>query len=280
MSAEGTRRHFIIPDTQTRPGVPLDHLRWVGQAIVDYKPDVVVHLGDHWDFPSLNGHDEPGSAPLENKRYADDLAVGNECFKTISAPMDAEIQRRKNGHRKHWSPRKVFCFGNHEGRADRVAANNPKLIGTIGSEDCDVGDWERHPFLRVVEADGILYSHYFQSSHSSRPIGGSAVNKLTKIGSSFVHGHQQGLDMGTKMMGNGKTLWGIQAGSCYVHEEAYRGAQGQRHWRGVIVLNEVANGEHCPMPLSLDYLCRRYEGMSLHRYMVLKYAYQGWDHLK
>lgn len=276
---DAPKRHFIIPDTQTRPGVPLDHLDWIAQAILHYKPDVVVHLGDHWDFPSLNGHEEPGSAPLEGKRYADDLAVGNEAFARLCLPMEGDIERRIVKHRKRWEPRCVFITGNHEIRADRVAENNPKLIGTIGSEQCDVRGWERHPFLKVVEIDGILYSHYFQSSHSSRPIGGSIVNKLTKIGASFVHGHQQGLDMGTKIMGNGKTWWGIQAGSCYCHEESYRGAQGQRHWRGVLVLNEVANGEFCPMPLTLNYLCRKYTGMTLQQFHRVKYPNGNWDHL-
>jgi hypothetical protein len=192
--------------------------------------------------------------------------------------MDAEIERRRTRHRARWNPRKVFITGNHEIRADRAANNNPKWLGTIGSDQCDTRDWERHDFLKVVELDGILYSHYFQASHSNRPIGGSIVNKLTKIGASFVHGHQQGLDMGTKIMGNGKTWWGIQAGSCYVHEEPYRGAQGQRHWRGIVILNEVQNGEHCPMPLSLDYLCRKYTGMSLQQYHRAKYG-GDWAHL-
>ena len=276
--AEGPKRHLIIPDTQVRPGVPLDHLDWIAEAIVHYKPDVIVHLGDHWDFPSLNGHEEPGSAPLEGARYADDVAVGNAAFATLCKPLDAEIERRRLKHRPRWNPRKVFITGNHEVRADRAANNNPKWVGTIGSDQCDVRDWERHPFLKVVEIDGILYSHYFQASHSARPIGGSIVNKLTKIGASFVHGHQQGLDMGTKIMGNGKTWWGIQAGSCYVHEEPYRGAQGQRHWRGIVILNEVQSGEHCPMPLSLDYLCRKYTGVSLQNYHRAKYG-GDWAHL-
>ena len=279
-AVDGTpRRHFIIPDTQTRPGVPLDHLDWIGQSILHYRPDVIVHLGDHWDFPSLNGHEEPGSAPLENKRYADDLAVGNEAFVRLCAPMEADINRRETKHRKKWRPRKVFITGNHEVRADRVAENNPKFLGTIGSDKCDIRDWERHPFLEVVNIDDILYSHYFQSSHSARPIGGNVPNRLTKIGASFVQGHQQGLDMGTKLMGNGKTWWGIVAGSCYTHIENYRGAQGQRHWRGVMILNEVENGEFCPMPLTLDYLCRKYTGMRLAHYHRAKYPNGNWDHL-
>lgn len=277
---EGPKRHLIIPDTQIRPGVPQDHIEWIAQSIVHYAPDVVIHLGDHWDFPSLNGHEEPGSAPLENKRFSDDLEIGNHAFRTLCEPMEAEIKRRAGGHRKRWNPRKVFITGNHEVRADRVASNNPKWLGTIGSDLCDTRDWERHPFLKVVNIDGILYSHYFQSSHSSRPIGGTIPNKLNKIGASFVHGHVQGLDMGTKMMGNGKTWWGIQAGSCYPHIEDYRGAQGQRHWRGVLVLNEVEDGEFCPMPLSLNYLCRKYTGMPLANYMRAKYPNGNWDHLE
>ena len=273
------RRLFFIPDTQVRPGVPLDHLDWIAQAIVEYKPDVVVHLGDHWDHHSLNGHEEPGSAPLGGARYADDVAIGNEAFARICAQMEAEIKRLKDGKRKRWDPRKVFIMGNHEIRADRASNNNPKWLGTIGSDRCDTRDFERHEFLKIVDIDGFLVSHYFQSSHSSRPIGGTIVNKLSRIGASFVHGHVQGLDMGTKIMGSGRTWWGFSAGSAYMHREDYRGTQGQRHWRGVLVLNEAENGECNPMPLSLDYLCRKYTGDTLHRYMTLKYPYQGWEHL-
>jgi hypothetical protein len=277
---EGPRRHFIIPDLQVRPGVPLDHIDWIAEAIVHYKPDVIICLGDLWDFPSLSSHEEPGSAPLENKRYADDLAVGNAAFARLCSPIEAEMARIKKNKDRGWNPRKVFITGNHETRADRVADNNPKLIGTIGSDQCDIRDWERHQFLEVVEIDGFLYSHYFQSSHSSRPVGGTIVNKLTKIGASFVHGHVQGLDMGTKIMGSGKTWWGFSAGSAYVHIEPYRGAQGQRHWRGVLVLNEVDGGECCPMPLTLNYLCRRNTGMTLAQYHRAKYANGNWDHLE
>lgn len=277
--AEGPKRLFVIPDTQTRPGVPLDHLDWIADAIVHYKPDVVIHLGDHWDFPSLSGHEQPGAAPLEGKRYADDLAVGNEAFARLCRPMEDEIERLRRNKERLWKPRKIFITGNHETRADRVAENNPKFIGTIGSDQCDVRDWERYPFLQVVNVEGFNVSHYFQSSHSPRPIGGTIINKLSRIGGSFIHGHVQGLDMGTRIMGNGLTWWGFGAGSAYTHIEPYRGAQGQRHWRGVLVLNEVDAGECCPMPLTLNYLCRRNTGMNLREYHRAKYPNGSWDHL-
>lgn len=280
MRGEGPKRHFIIPDTQTRPGVPLDHLDWIAQAIVDYKPDVVVHLGDHFDFPSLNGHEQPGSAPMEGRRFADDLFVGNEAFAQLSRPMDAEIARVAANHKKRWSPEKHFVTGNHEARADRVANNDPRLLGTVGSDLCDLRDWKRHGFLERLWLDGICYSHYFQSSHSSRPLGGEVSNRLNRIGASFVQGHEQGFRYGNRITASGMTWHGLVAGSAYLHIEDYRGAQGQRHWRGVVVLNEVEDGEYDIMPLSLKYLCKKYTGDSLHRYMTLKYAFQNWDHLK
>ena len=47
-------RHLIIPDCQVRPGDDLSFLNWIGQYIIDKKPDVIVHLGDFADMPSLS----------------------------------------------------------------------------------------------------------------------------------------------------------------------------------------------------------------------------------
>src|SRR6185312_3158978 len=106
------KRHLIIPDTQVRPGVPTDHIDWVAKAIVEYRPDVVIHLGDHYDLPSLNGHEQPGSIPLEGKRYIDDIASGKESFWRLDAPMASEIKRREEKHRVRWAPRRIYMKGN------------------------------------------------------------------------------------------------------------------------------------------------------------------------
>lgn len=269
----------MIPDTQVRPGVPLDHLDWVAQAIVDYRPDVVVHLGDHWDFPSLNGHEKPGSAPLEGARYKDDLDAGNVAFVRLCKPMETEQKRLRRNRRKHWEPEKHFLCGNHEGRADRIATNDPKWLGHVGSNNCQVRDWQWHGFLNRVWIDGIVYSHYFQSSHSSFAIGGSIDNRINKIGASFIQGHEQGKREGNRIMAAGHTCYGLVAGSCYLHIEPYRGAQGQKHWRGVCVLNEVRDGEYDIMNLSLGYLCRKYTGDDLKPYMEKNYPGLSWEHL-
>ena len=85
-----TRRIAYIPDCQVKPNVPLDHIDWIGQALVDYRPDVVIVGGDFWDFPSLNTHAKPGSVELEGTRFKADLKTGISAFARLVSPMEQE----------------------------------------------------------------------------------------------------------------------------------------------------------------------------------------------
>lgn len=128
------RRHLIIPDPQIRPGVPLEHIGWAAEAIVDYKPDVVVVLGDWWDMPSCSKHNLPGSKQTEGVRVLEDIEVGNEAFRTLVAPMEKEQARIRKNKDKGWNPRKVFTFGNHEFRVDRSVSETPKMEGMLSRD--------------------------------------------------------------------------------------------------------------------------------------------------
>ena len=253
------RRHLIIPDTQIRPGVPLEHIGWAAQAIVDYKPDVLVVIGDWWDMPSCSTHNKPGSIETEGARVLEDIAVGNEAFKTLIAPMEAEQARLRRGKRKAWDVRKIFCFGNHEHRVDRAVNETPKLEGVLSRDMMFTPGFERHEFLEIADVDGIWYSHYFSNTLSGRPVGGTIPNRLNKIGHSFVQGHQQGFLYGCQQYPGKLVRHGLVAGSFYLHDEEYRDAQSNGEWRGIVVLNEVrGDGAYDIMPLSMDYMRRKY----------------------
>lgn len=252
------RRHFLIPDTQVRPGVDTAHIDWLAQALVEYKPDVIVHLGDHWDMKSLNSYDAAGSFPMEGSRYEDDIATGNDAFARMVAPMEKEIARLRRNRRKRWEPERHFLFGNHEHRIHRALMREPKFMGMIGEHHCVTPGFQRHPFLEVVRVDGIAYSHYFSNINSGKPIGGSIDNRLNRIGESFVQGHEQGFLYGCRQFPGGYTRHGLVCGSYYLHDEDYKGRQGNGHWRGVVVLNEVHNGSYDVMPLSLEYMRKKY----------------------
>lgn len=274
-----TKRHVFIPDLQVRPGVALDHIAWVAQSLVEYRPDAIIIAGDVFDMPSLNSHEDPGSAFSEGQRYQADIESGNEALANLVAPMRAEQARIARNKQKAWTPREVFLDGNHEARVTTFVASNPKFRNIVCLEDMEVQGFERHSFGEIVEVQGILYSHYFSNPHSGRAIGGTPQNRLNKIGQSFMQGHLQGFEYGCILRPTGKTIHGVVAGSCYLHRESYRGVH-QRHWRGIIIANEVEDGEFCVMPLTLDHLCRKYEGAPLHKFMKGKHPDHSWEHLR
>lgn len=255
-------RHLLIPDCQVKPGVDTTHLDWAGQAIVEYRPDVVVVIGDFWDMASLNSHEIPGSSELEGGRIKADIDAGNEAFARLVAPMNAEIERRKGGHRKRWAPRRVFLFGNHEHRVTRITTQDPKWDGMLTLDALKTPGFERHPFLKIVEIDGIKYCHYFANPFSGRPIAGTITNRLNHIGASFVQGHQQGSQYGSKQYPD-HVKHGLVAGRFYSHHESYRPEDVQKcEWNGIVVLNRVSRGDYDLMPLRFDYLRDKYSSPS------------------
>ena len=263
MKTVGSKTHLIIPDTQTKPGVPLDHLTWIGQYIVDRQPDTIIHLGDHADMPSLSSYDI-GKRVFEGRRYKEDIIAANHAFDVLNAPLTAYNTNKRADKHAQYLPQRHILIGNHEDRISRATNDDPKLDGTIGLHDLnyETSGWTVHPFLQPVEIDGVWYAHYWTNG-MGRPIGGVASTRLKTIGHSFVQGHQQTLDYAVRFLASGQQQFGLVAGACYLHHETYLGPQGNAHWRGIVVLHQVEAGAADPMFVSLDYLCRRYEGVPL-----------------
>jgi len=252
------RRHLVIPDAQIRAGTDLTHIDWAARAIVEYKPDVIVVMGDWWDLPSLSMHDAPGSKEAEGRRVKPDIDAGNEGFQRLIAPMKAEIARLIRNKEKQWHPECHFLFGNHEDRLSRAIFRDPKWEGLLSLDALETPGFIRHPFLRIANIDGIKYSHYFPNPFSGRPIGGTIVNRLGHIGSSFVQGHQQGFLYASKQYPD-HIKHGIVCGRFYMHHEHYRSEDVQKsEWNGVLVLNQVDNGDFDLMPLRMSYLAKKF----------------------
>lgn len=275
-------RHYVLPDCQIRPGDVTDHLEWIAKDIIRRKPDVLVCIGDFFDLPSLSSHAAPGSLEKENARLNEDIDAGMAALERLMSPIHSEILRLKVNKKRQWNPRLVVTEGNHEYRATRVASNDPRLLGIVGTHLCNFERWgfERHEFKKPVEIDSVWYAHYWQSQHSDRPIGGTIDNRLNKLGFSFVCGHEQGKRYGNRPLPNGKTIHGVVVGSCYLGVESYRGPQAANEWRGVAVLHDVRNGgDFEPMFLTLRWLCSEYAGEDLLAYMQKRYPDRDWSHL-
>ena len=241
---------LIIADTQAKSEEDLEYLLWIGKYIADKKPDIIVHIGDHFDMPSLSSYDK-GTSKIEGKRLYKDIEAGVTGFKFLNL----ELEKHKD-----YKPRKVFCLGNHEERLDRYVNEHPELQGTLGTDKLPFAKygWEVHPFLKPVEIEGIFFVHYLANPMSGKPYGGSAMNILKTVGRSFVVGHKQCLDIAIRPTIDGKQQLGIVNGACYDHFESYKGFTGNNHFRGLTVLHECSDGFAVPMFVSLDYMKEKY----------------------
>ncbi len=255
------RMHIIIPDTQVKPGVNTDHLTHIGQYIADHKPEVIIHIGDHFDMPSLSSYDK-GKRCFEGRRYNEDIKAGIEGMDKLLAPIrKQQDEDRKSHHRRLYRPEMHFCLGNHEQRIERATQEDPALEGLMGYKDLKLEErgWKVHPFLKIVTVDNINYVHYVQSPASARPLANAKAiaNAMHK---STITGHQQTLDFYyvPSRIANEPPIQTLIAGACYTHKEEYRGEQGQEHFRGIIRLSGVSGGNFSPMFIPLSYLKERY----------------------
>lgn len=251
-------KHLVIPDCQVRPGDDLGFLTAIGNYIVEKQPDVLINIGDFADMPSLSSYDQ-GKKSFEGRRYASDIQAARTAMTTLLTPINEYNERQRRNGKKQYKPRMVLTLGNHENRINRAVNDDPKLDGVLSTNDLRFAEagWEVRDFLDVAIIDGIAYSHYFVTGVAGRPAS-SAAAQFRKTNMSCIAGHQQGLQIHTGNRADGALLTSIIAGSCYEHSEDYLGPQGNKHWRGLLVLHEVKEGQFDLMPVSLAYLKGKY----------------------
>ena len=245
------KMHLVIPDVQSKPGVQNDHLAWVGNYIVEKKPDTIICIGDFWDMPSLSSYDK-GKLDFEGRRYVNDVKAGRVAMEKLLRPIDDFNRTAK----VKYKPRKVFTLGNHEIRVVRVVDNNPEYQGKFDIDDLGIKDygWEVNDFLKVVKIDGIEYAHYFTSGVRGNATS-SAAALLRERQCSATMGHVQYTDMAMQK----KTQQiGLFCGTCYLHDEKYLGQQDNVQRRQIIIKHEVEEGRYDPMFVSLRFLEKAY----------------------
>jgi hypothetical protein len=251
-------RHLVIPDTQIKPGQDYSFCEWIGKYIVHVKPDKIICLGDWADMPSLSSYDV-GKKSFEGRRYKADVEASIEAMTRLFKPLNEFNAKAKKNKEKQYHPELILTLGNHENRIERATESDPKLDGTLSIEDLRYKDfgWTVLPFLQPIVIDGVAYCHYFTSGVLGRPCT-SAQMQLNKKHMSVISGHQQGLQSAMDYRADGKRITSVISGSCYPHDESYMNYQGNKHWRGLLVLHEVADGEFDLMQVSLNYLEKKY----------------------
>jgi hypothetical protein len=269
------RKHIVIPDCQVTPDSPTDHLEWIGKYIVEQQPDVVVCIGDFADMSSLSTYDK-GKRQFEGRRYMADIVAAENAMARLMRPLSDHNYKMRAWKMAQYRPELHLTLGNHEYRIQRAIDSQPELEGILSLDSLGYEHfgWTVHPFLKPVEIDGVSYCHYFANPQTGRPYSGSSMDtRLKNIGFSFTMGHQQIFMVGERPLNNGRRIRGLVWGSCYLHDEDYRGFQANGERRGIAVKHEVHDGMYDLMEVSLDFLCRKYEGVHVWEFMRESYPH-------
>lgn len=108
-----SKKAVVISDPQCKPGVDMSYMSAIGNYIAAKRPDYIIHIGDHWDFPSLSSYDK-GKRAAEGRRLADDIAAGNKGMDMLLHATNQMQRSQRANKKKVYNPRMVFCVGNHE----------------------------------------------------------------------------------------------------------------------------------------------------------------------
>ena len=251
-------RHIFVPDAQVRAGVEINHLASEGEYVAYKKPDVIVLGGDWWDYPGISYYDK-NMADYYVSDVLGDFCSGLHALDVFLAPIN---DAKGDG----WDPTIVLLEGNHEYRMWREILRDRRSLRGIPLPEvvCAKYGIKFFTYQQAVDIDGILYSHCFVNPNTGRPWGGTASYRLGKVKASFTMGHQQRFDMAMDIRPDGTRVRALVAGANYQHYERYLGPQGNNHWRGLIVKNDLdGKGDYDITEVRLSYLLRRYNPPSL-----------------
>jgi hypothetical protein len=228
-----SKTHLIVPDSHAHPDHGNDRADWLGELIADVKPDVLVHIGDSADLPSLSSYDK-GKRQFQGRNYRKDIDAHLEFQERMFGPLK-KLKRKL--------PYSVFCVGNHEHRITRAIDLSPELEGTIGLKDLELKNW----YDEVVDysgstpgaitIDGITYAHYFVGGIAGRPLGGihAGYAIATKKFSSATCGHSHLFDTSFHVNLQGNPVIGTVVGCYQDYDNDWAGEVANLWNRGVVI---------------------------------------------
>lgn len=255
--------HLIIGDAHTDPDTSNDRFDWLGELIVDRLPDVIINMGDWADMKSLCSYDK-GKKDFQGRSYERDIQAANDAIDRVERKIKRHNDNARKSKKEQYRPRKISLGGNHDqARIERLLQMQPELEGTVRITDFRwrQNGWEWVDYEVPIELDGIWYCHHFPTGVSGEPISGLnlAQSLIAKNMVSSTVGHSHILDIAVRARPDGKRIWGLSSGCFFDHKMAYAKATQDRFWwGGVIMKNNVKNGDFSPECITIEELRERY----------------------
>lgn len=250
---------LVVPDPHAHPDHNNDRADWLGELIMDLKPDEVVQMGDLFDMRSLSSYDK-GKASFHGASYEKDINAGVEF-------QDRMWKKHKKSKKKR--PKRTALIGNHEQRLHKVLEYQPELGGSkygVGFSDFQLENYNdtvvpyKGQTPGIYTSQGFNFAHYMVSGVMGRAIGGEhhAHSLIAKTHSSCVVAHSHLADWSVTTTQTGKTHMAFVAGVYQDYQAGWAGNVCKLWYPCVLYLRNAEDGRADHQFISLSTLRREY----------------------
>lgn len=253
---------LVIGDAHVDDEQQLDRFDVASKFLIDQKPDEVILIGDFLTLNCLSAWDENKRKRMEGKRYAKEIAAGNEALDRLTKGLIEYNQRKKANKEKQYKPKLIFLEGNHCERLRRYLDINPTFDGHVSIEK-DLKLKQRGfkfiPYKSYYYTNNIGFTHI--PFNKTSPISGADITRkaqLVTVNSVvFGHTHEQHLSHVHKQ-GMEHLQDTYNCGCFFDKKEDYVEGCVTNYWRGLSILHVWKPGRFDVDSWSLGRLERTY----------------------
>ena len=245
-----TKRVLTIGDSHVSAGdTDLDRFSSISKHIVTTRPDIIVMMGDFMTMDCLSAWDRNKRLKMEGRRYANDIAAGQEALSILFKDYDRLNKKLKKQKKRPYRPEIYYLQGNHEERLDRYLEIDPTFQGHVSIyNDLNLADrgisWI--PYRTYLDIDGVGFTHIPHTAMG--PIGSSGLQvsvckkALQYVDGDVVFGHTHKLEVGHRTMVRGDQSMAINVGNFLSSDgEEYMEGRLSDWWSGIVEL-EIDSG--------------------------------------
>ena len=251
-----------IGDTHTHPDDNAKRFKALAKYIVLYKPDVIVIMGDWFDFDSISKFNEPGSLTREGMRLRKEIDVGILAYKMMMLGVKQYNQQQAKNKHKQYLPEVVFLKGNHEFRLDRLAENNAIFDGafSLGLELNRVYPTNMVDYGKYIDIDGILFTHIpFKAGRPIASVVNTTGSALDLVDQSVVFGHTHRFEMKERCRaGSFKIIRALNVGCFFENLPAYAENDNPPWCKVLVPITSYGNGDFDFSTINMEQLKKRY----------------------
>lgn len=257
---------LVIPDGHVDDTQDLSRWAYLGNLIVDRKPDMIVQIGDFVTLGSLSYFDMNKKRKMENVRFSNEMEAGRTALDFLFGPMNRYNDKMKSQHLKQYKPEVIWCEGNHEIRVEHYLDTHPHLDGLINlglPQNLNYAGYpitEIVPYREFVTRDGVAYTHAPINAACKPVVGKFSLYRASEMfATSIVFGHTHRKES-LNLFRHGSDITQVfNVGCFFEHTDDYALGAQNIYWRGIQILHLWGYGRFDVEEISIDRLSGEYK---------------------